>query len=72
MTKTKDPPTPLEEATTELYLDLHQVAALAGCCYATAWRAAKAGTLPGVRRGKAGRWRIRYADAYAWSHSDEA
>jgi predicted site-specific integrase-resolvase len=64
-----DTPTTIVEEATQLWLDLHQVAELAGCCYATAWRAAKSGELPGVRRGKAGRWRIRYEDAYEWSHN---
>ena len=46
---------------------LHEVAELAGSCYATAWRAAKAGELRAERRGKRGRWSVTEEAANEWA-----
>jgi len=46
---------------------LEEAADIAGCSYATAWRAAKAGELVGTRRGEHGRWRFSAHELEAWA-----
>jgi len=46
---------------------LHEVAALAGSCYATAWRAARSGELQAERRGKRGHWTVTEEAANEWA-----
>ena len=63
-----------ETATREVYLTLHEAAALEGVCYQTIWRYVKRaedgdpGGLHATRRGINGHWRIAESDYYAWSH----